>query len=237
MRKLPVLMYHNFTLLKEKGSGLTIDKDLFEAQLQYLVKNNYNGLHFKDIDKNEALPQKSIMLTFDDVTVNQLEIALPLLQKYNFKAVFFVPFAYVGKSDLWNSGAEKIMTIEQLKFLPADLIELGHHSFEHKRFKTLSKEEIEEDLKKSNQFINENQLNVVSAIAYPYGSYPKDKNKFQEFKTILKENGIQFGLRIGNKINRFPFKEPYLIKRIDIKGEDSIFRFKIKLLFGRTKLF
>lgn len=237
MRKLPVLMYHNFTPSVEKAKGLTISESLFEEQLKYLVANNYVGIHFKDLKANNTLPKKSIMLTFDDVTVNQLEIALPLLQKYNFKAVFFIPFAYVGKSDLWNSGAEKIMTIEQLKSLPSDLIELGHHSFEHKRFKALSKEEIEEDLKKSNQFINENQLNVVPAIAYPYGSYPKDKNKFQEFKTILKENGIQFGLRIGNKISRFPFKEPYLIKRIDIKGEDSIFRFKIKLLFGRTKLF
>lgn len=237
MRKLPVLMYHNFTTSVEKAKGLTISGSLFEEQLKYLAANNYVGIHFKDLKANNTLPKKSIMLTFDDVTVNQLEIALPLLQKYNFKAVFFIPFAYVGKSDLWNSGTEKIMTIEQLKSLPANLIELGHHSFEHKRFKSLSKEEIEEDLKKSNQFVKENQLNIVPAIAYPYGSYPKDKNKFQEFKTILKENGIQFGLRIGNKISRFPFKEPYLIKRIDVKGEDSIFRFKIKLLFGRTKLF
>ncbi|MCO6173800.1 polysaccharide deacetylase family protein [Flavobacterium sp. NRK F10] len=237
MKKLSVLMYHNFTTIKEKGSGLTIHADLFESQLQYLVKKNYKGLHFKDIIANKDLPEKSIILTFDDVTVNQLEIALPLLQKYNFKATFFIPFAYVGKSDLWNSGTEKIMTVEQLKSLPADLIELGHHSFEHKRFKALSILEAKTDLERSNQFIKDNQLEVVPAIAYPYGSYPKEVQKFKEFKTVLKESGILFGLRIGNKINRFPFKEPYLIKRVDVKGEDNLLRFSIKMLFGRIKLF
>ena len=37
--------------MKKLQSGGTIDKDLFETQLQYLVKNNYKGLHFKDIEE------------------------------------------------------------------------------------------------------------------------------------------------------------------------------------------
>jgi hypothetical protein len=44
-------------------------------------------------------------------------------------------------------------------------------------------------------------------------------------------------LRIGNQINKFPFKNPYEIMRIDIKGEDSLLKFKLKLRFGKLKLF
>ena len=53
----------------------------------------------------------------------------------------------------------------------------------------------------------------------------------------MRDNGIKYGLRIGNRVNNFPFKNNYLVKRIDIKGEDSLFRFKLKLKIGKLKLF
>jgi hypothetical protein len=53
----------------------------------------------------------------------------------------------------------------------------------------------------------------------------------------MHENGIKYGLRIGNRVNNFPFKNDYLVKRIDIKGEDNLFRFRLKLKIGKLKLF
>ena len=43
--------------------------------------------------------------------------------------------------------------------------------------------------------------------------------------------------RIGNRVNKFPFKNKYEIQRIDIKGQDSLLKFKLKLRFGKLKLF
>jgi len=53
----------------------------------------------------------------------------------------------------------------------------------------------------------------------------------------LKANNIAYALRIGNRVNSFPLRHPYEVQRIDIKGEDSFLKFKLKLRLGKLKLF
>lgn len=237
MSKLPILMYHNVVEDEAKSLDLSISVSKLEEQFKFLHDNNYTTFHFKDIENIKVLPKKSIIITFDDVTECQFIFALPLLKKYQLKASFFIPFSYVGNYDYWIEGKEKIMSVEQLKELDSDLIELGYHSFEHRKYSSLSKEELEDDFIKSNRFISENKLNIKPILAYPFGNYPKNDNEFAVFEKIMKQNGIKFGLRIGNRVNNFPFKNSYLVKRIDIKGEDSLFRFRLKLKIGKLKLF
>jgi peptidoglycan/xylan/chitin deacetylase (PgdA/CDA1 family) len=235
MTRLPILMYHNVSDDKD-SSGLTLFIDKLEEQFSYLREKGYTTYHFSELECKTVIEPKSVIITFDDVTVNQLVHAVPLLGKYDLKATFFIPFEYIGNVDLWNSGKEKIMSIGQLKSLDNN-IELGLHSFSHKRYASLTKDEINADFSKCFEVIEKNELKVYSALAYPYGNYPKKEPSKSIFITVLKQNNIKAGLRIGNRINRFPFKNPYEIQRIDIKGEDSLLRFKFKLRFGKLKLF
>ncbi|MCC9019361.1 MULTISPECIES: polysaccharide deacetylase family protein [Flavobacterium] len=237
MSKLPILMYHNVVEDEAKSVDLSVSVAKLESQFKFLHDNNYTTFHFKDLENFKELPSKSIIITFDDVTECQLLYAVPLLEKYQLKASFFIPFSYVGNFDYWIEGKEKIMSVEQLKGLNPDLIELGYHSFEHKRYSSLSKEELEADFAKSNKFILDNQLDIKPVLAYPFGNYAKKHSEFAVFENMMRDNGIQYGLRIGNRVNNFPFKNNYLVKRIDIKGEDSLFRFKLKLKIGKLKLF
>ena len=99
MAKLPVLMYHSVTSNKEEAKGLTIHKDTLEQQLLYLKKNGYTTLHFKDLEPFKIakdLPKKSVIITFDDVYVNQLELAYPLFKEHNLKACFYIPFKFTN---------------------------------------------------------------------------------------------------------------------------------------------
>jgi peptidoglycan/xylan/chitin deacetylase (PgdA/CDA1 family) len=230
-------MYHNITPNLDKSLDLTISIQKFEEQLNYLVKNNFTSYFVSELEKATTILKKSVVLTFDDVTQNQLEFALPLLRKYNVKATFFIPFSYVGKSDLWNDGSEKIMTIEQLKSLDSNLIELGHHSFFHKKYSTLTSDEIQVDFDKSFELIAQNNLDVYPALAYPYGNFPKKGNQKIDFFQLLEKNNIKMAFRIGNRVNKFPFKNNFEIQRIDIKGQDSLFAFKWKLRLGKLRLF
>ena len=153
------------------------------------------------------------------------------------KATFFIPFKFIGRTDLCDSKPEKIMTLEQLKTLDPKYVELGHHSFEHKTYSSLSESEINDDFDKCYEIIRQSGLNVSPALAYPYGNFPKRGIANKAFKKVLQKNSIKFGLRIGNRINSFPFSNPFAIKRIDIKGEDSLFVFKLKLKIGKLSLF
>ena len=235
---LPILMYHNVSSNTKLSIGLTISADKLEEQILYLKRKNYNFLFASQLEINLDKNAKNILLTFDDVTVNQLEFAYPILKKHNVKATFFIPFGYVGKSDLWNEGyfpdREKIMTVEQLKSLDNSIIELGHHSFFHKKYSELTADEIQDDFDKSYEFISKNDLNVYPSLAFPYGNFPKDKVKSELFLSILKQNNIKMAFRIGNRLNKLPLKNSYQLQRIDVKGEMSLFKFRFMLKFGKS---
>jgi peptidoglycan/xylan/chitin deacetylase (PgdA/CDA1 family) len=232
MARLPILMYHHIT--PEKGQGLTISVKNLEDQFAYLSKNGYRTLHFKELLKTEKpLSGKNIVITFDDGYVSHKELALPLLKKYNLKATFFVPLDFLGKTDTWNTSSLEIMTVEQLRSLDSKTVELGFHSFYHKKYTELSNAEIEADTRRCKEFVSENKLKFSPVLAYPYGKFPKEKTLLGIFKKILQQNGIEYGLRIGNRINTLPFKKPYEIQRIDIKGEFSLLKFKQKIKFGK----
>jgi peptidoglycan/xylan/chitin deacetylase (PgdA/CDA1 family) len=236
MAKLPVLMYHSVTSNKEEAKGLTIHKDTLEQQLLYLKKNGYNTLHFKDLESFKTakdLPKRSVIISFDDVYVNQLELAYPLFKAHNLKACFYIPFKFVGGKNEWDEGKKTIMSIQQLQQLDQNIIELGMHSFSHINYSQYSLEKISEDLQKSEKFISENNLNIHQTIAYPYGKYPRSGEKKNQFFNLLKENNLKFGLRIGNRVNTFPFKNNYEIQRLDIKAEDTLLQFIWKLKVGK----
>ena len=240
MSKLPVLMYHSFTTSSNESNGLTIDVKVFEDQLRYLKSKGYVSLHFKELQElksSKDLPKKAVIITFDDVYVNQLDLALPILEKYNIKASFFIPFKFVGKTNLWDEGEKTIMSVEQLKSLNSELIELGMHSYAHGNYKQMSINEIQTDFEQCKAFIADHKLEVINTLAYPYGKYPKKGEANEAFFKCLKNNEVNYGLRIGNRINKFPFKNNYAIQRIDIKGEDSLSKFKMKLRYGKLKLF
>lgn len=240
MPALPILMYHGVTKNTSDSKGLTISTQNLEAQFRYLKDNGYVSVHFSELQAlqtDENCPKKIVMLTFDDVYVNQLELAYPLLQQYGLKASFFIPFQYVGGLDEWNTNNEKIMSITQLKSMDEATVELGLHSFAHKKYHELTAEEIDEDFEKCRNFIITNRLNVSNVLAYPYGKYPRKNPKQLEFFNQLVQHQVAYGLRIGNRVNRFPFKDNYQVQRIDIKGEDSLSKFKFKLRYGKSFFF
>lgn len=228
-------MYHDICKSSSEAKGLTVSGQNFEAQLVYLKENNYQTFHFselQDLKTGNDLPNKPVIITFDDVYKSQLDIAIPLLIKYGFKATFFVPFKYIGGKDLWNSNSLEIMSVNDLKSLDAS-IELGLHSFEHKKYHEMSLVDIQEDFNHCKRFIIKHKLNVNNILAYPYGKFPRKKEEKQAFFNLLHQNKMAYGLRIGNRVNKFPFKNNYELNRIDIKGEDSLFTFKRKLKIGK----
>ncbi|WP_026451626.1 polysaccharide deacetylase family protein [Aequorivita capsosiphonis] len=232
MAKLPILMYHDVSL--EDGKDLTISVKSLEKQFKYLSENNYKSYHLEELLHLKELPEgKNIVITFDDAYVSQMQLALLLLKKYKLKATFFVPLNFLSKTDSWNTSSLEIMDLKQLKSLDPKIVELGFHSFYHKKYTELSNAEIEADTRRCIEFVSVNELNFSPALAYPYGKFPKDKERNKIFNEIMQQNGIQFGLRIGNRINQFPFKKPYEIERIDVKGEWSLLKFRQKIRFGK----
>lgn len=225
--KLIILMYHQ---IGEKSTdNLMVSMDNLDSQFKYLKDRNYSSKFFSEIN---VPTKKSIILTFDDGYRNNFDHLPSLLKKYNLKAVIFIPTKFI------QEGYENhpMMTFENIKNLDPNYFEIGLHTHAHENLRTLSPELIEKDIETNMQILNDHQINYKKVLAYPYGKYPKKNEDKKKFFIILKKLGIEFAVRIGNRVNYYPSKK-YELCRIDIKGDDSIEKFKLKLIFGKLKLF
>ena len=232
MGNLPVLMYHQVSL--SKSEGLTIAAEKLEAHFAYLKEKGYRTYHCSELLSLRKLPHhRNVMITFDDGYVDQLELAYPLLKKYGLKATFFIPLKYLGKTDEWNSPSYPIMTATQLRSLDPSVVELGFHSFAHRRYDEMTHNEVEADTKACFEITSEEKLPLSAVLAYPYGRYPRTGTGQLQFEKHLSESLFQLAFRIGNRINKFPFKKPFEVQRLDVKGEYSLKKFKRKLTYGK----
>ena len=238
-RGLRVLMYHK--LSDSDSDGLTVKVDVFEKQLSYLTKHDYQPITIEQLIqyqyRGSKLPDKPVLITFDDGYENNYTYLYPLLKKYGLKATIFLPVGFIGKSNFWDEGNEPIMNYERLKEMSSTFIEFGLHSFSHINHAGLTEDEVIHDITECKVKLTENAVPFVPAIAYPYGAYPREEKRYAKYREVLTSNGILFGFRIGNKINKLPISDPYSVKRIDVRGTNSFFEFKIKMLFGRVKPF
>jgi peptidoglycan/xylan/chitin deacetylase (PgdA/CDA1 family) len=229
-----VLMYHKFST--ELNDFLTVTIAQFEAQLAYLKSENYQFITAQNLldfyINNKPLPSKPLLLTFDDGYVNNLELAYPILKKYDAKATIFIPTSFVGKTNKWDNGNDGIMSLEQLKSLDPSVFELALHSHEHRNYADLSVAEIASDVARNVAFFKQNNLNYTPVFAYPYGGRPENEIKIgmiYAFNTF----GIKAAFRIGNRVNSLKIKYLYELNRIDMRGADGFWVFKWKVRVGK----
>lgn len=238
---LPVLMYHK--VANTGPDGLTVTADMLELELSFLREKGYEPISFVDlkdsIEIGKLLPKRPVIITFDDAYVNFRTHALPVLKRLKQKATLFVPVAFMGKTNLWDQGSEKILSAEELKRIEDDgSVEIGIHSFLHRRYDELAPEDIREDLENCFNTMEFHHIRTSRVLAYPYGAFPrKDPELNNLMKEIFSAMQLWFALRIGNRINKLPLKDKYEIKRIDIKGTDSFRTFRTKLAHGRKNIF
>jgi len=226
--RLTILMYHQIE--KDSAEELTISPENLEKQFSYLNQNHFNSIFFSEIHKTY---RKKIIITFDDGYENNAQYLPLLLEKYNLKATIFIPTKFIQE----GYKSYKMMNFEDIRNLDRKIIEIALHSHCHDNFKNSTLDFIHNDLKENMNILDKERIIYSKVLAYPYGGYPKNDKKKAALFMLLKNLGIEFAVRIGNKINYFPTKEPYELCRIDIKGNESLLKFKLKLIFGRLKLF
>src|SRR5687768_4101108 len=98
-----VLMYHSVSSdaseLRFPYYESVTDPDSFERQMKHLHRNNYSVLDLESaadkLSSGQALPEKSVVITFDDGYEDFLFHAWPVLQRYDFTATVFLPTAFI----------------------------------------------------------------------------------------------------------------------------------------------
>jgi peptidoglycan/xylan/chitin deacetylase (PgdA/CDA1 family) len=223
---LRVLCYHE--VHPGGPNRFTVTPEQLDQQLGYLVGAGFHFIHARDLLTGNSLPERPLLLTFDDGYVDNLAYAQPVLQRHGAKATIFIVTAYAGDRAQWNTNGAPLMGPGQLRELDPRLIELALHSHWHRAFALLSPGEIEDDLRQNLAFFREHDLNVTPVLAYPYGSRPQHPPQ-----ALMARLGIPLAFRLGNRLNRLPIASPYEIQRIDVRGDASDGAFRRKLWIGK----
>ena len=135
--KLPVIMYHSLLKDEKLQNDYTVSPTLFENDLKYLSENGYTTVVVKDLTDyvygKKSLPEKCIMLTFDDGYYNNYYYALPLLKKYNCKAVIS-PIASVSEKFTETKDISVTyghITFDDMKEMSdSGYVEIQNHSYD-----------------------------------------------------------------------------------------------------------
>lgn len=232
-QRLRVLMYHK--LSENDKDGLTVTVNQFKEHLNYLKNNGFEIISIQTLQnhiaqKTKITAKKPVLITFDDGYVNNLTYLFPIVKEQKLPVTVFLPTSYIGKYNAWDEGLAPIMNWDEIASAPNE-ITFGLHSFTHKNFANLSDVEIIDEVKSNLKSFEGKQLNFTPSIAYPYGKFPKKRTK--QLEQILKDLGVEFAFRIGNRHNPLPIKSPYFIQRLDITGNDTMDSFKKKLQWGK----
>lgn len=99
----PVIMYHSVMPRQKIWGPLCIPKDLFEAQLSLLHNAGFQTINLHQLhlymEGKYTIPDKSIVLTFDDGYLDNWIHAYPLLKKYGFTATLFPALDFIAEGE------------------------------------------------------------------------------------------------------------------------------------------
>lgn len=205
-----ILNYHN--IQKNSDYSFAISQEDFEFQLRYLV-NNFRiktvAEIVEHISTGKSAPDILVGITFDDGCIDNYKYAIPLLQKYNIPALFFInPYIIDLQYKSFMSWDEVFETAD------TDLIQFGSHGLCHLPLPVLSREDIELEISKSKTLLEEKLKKEVTYFAYPFGMVHPACEEF------LKRCGYQAAFTTCLNTNKII--NPYSIGRLVITDYNSV---------------
>ena len=196
-RDVPVLMWHN--LAEESSGDMTISVDTFCAQIEALHEAGFKTVSLQQlydyVHLGTELPEKPIVLTFDDGYFSNYEYAFPILQEYDMQATIFAIGVSVGKDtykDTDHAMTPHFGADEAREMVDSGLISVQSHTFDMHQWPPFEdgnaqvretllpfdgeadadyEAAVEADFAESRELLESITGQPVNALAFPEGAY------------------------------------------------------------------
>jgi peptidoglycan/xylan/chitin deacetylase (PgdA/CDA1 family) len=222
--RVPILMYHYVSELPPNPDryrrDLTVSPENFKAQLQYLADTGYHPISLTDLylylTQGYPLPEKPIVLTFDDGYRDAYDVVFPLLLDHGFTATFFVlstPAHFESVAYLtWAQMQEMSDAGMDIQGHGRDHVDLRGRSYDYLVYQILGIQEA----------IHYHTGRLPRFFCYPSGQY--DANVI----AVLKSAGYWGAVTTqGGKVHTR--EKLFEIPRVRIRGRDTLESFIDKL--------
>jgi glycosyltransferase involved in cell wall biosynthesis/peptidoglycan/xylan/chitin deacetylase (PgdA/CDA1 family) len=213
-----------------------VPPERFTAQIDWLLSRGSTfigpGLLLDFLSGKTPLPQRAVLLTFDDGYPELLALARDVLAPRHIETLVFIVTGLESGSNEWDQahGARRLqlLTFEQLKELRSFGVEVGSHSRTHRLMTGLSAIELEDETKGSLADLVNNGLPRPRFFAYPYGA------RSAAAVNAAREAGFlaAFGPEQGRVT---PGSDHFDLPRVLILAEDHGWRFRLKVMFPKLR--
>lgn len=202
-------------------------RERFEKQMDMILKKSYPV--FADIEGPLDKGQNYAAITFDDGFRSLIENVIPKMRERKIPVTLFIPTGYFGKRPGWinnpnhEDANEFLMTKEQVKNLPDDLIKIGSHCVTHPHLTNLDEMKARMELVESKNDLERILNREINLLSFPHGAYN------QQVIEWTREAGYE---RVFSNIPTFPSWKigDYLMGRITVSPDDWGLEFKLKLV-------
>jgi peptidoglycan/xylan/chitin deacetylase (PgdA/CDA1 family) len=208
--QVPILCYHqirDWTARDSKNAKDYITPiATFKGHIKMLADSGYHTVSpdqlYAYMTTGAKLPSKPIMLTFDDTDLDQFTIARPELDKYGYKAMYFVMTVSLGRPHY--------MTKAMVKQLSDEGNIIGSHTWDHHNVKKYQGKDWETQIDKPTKTLEEITGKKITYFAYPFGLW--NPQAFPE----LKKRGFVAAFSLAEKRDQ---NDPlFTIRRIIASG-------------------
>jgi peptidoglycan/xylan/chitin deacetylase (PgdA/CDA1 family) len=233
----PILMYH---AVAENPSAatrrLSVSPRALDEQIAFLVDRGFTGMTFSDLadafEAGKALPERPVVLTFDDGYADFASAAWPILRRYDFPATVFVTSGWIADAGPNAAGAplDKMLNCAQVRELAAAGIEIGAHSHSHPELDQLADDTLCGELRVGRALLEDCIGAPVRALAYPFGySSPR-------VRLAARAAGYRCAAAVRN-IRATPSDDPFMLPRLTIRRSTNHTVFASAVTGGDKRVF
>jgi glycosyltransferase involved in cell wall biosynthesis/peptidoglycan/xylan/chitin deacetylase (PgdA/CDA1 family) len=258
-RRIPVLAYHR--VVERPEYEMDVPRAAFEAQMEWLARRGWRALLPSDLARclaqDEPFPDASFLITFDDGHRDNLEVALPVLERHGYRACVFLATGFVG-STRWSAAERagrrrwheqpppeweamaarglapsethrryQLLSWDECERLRRAGWEFGAHTLTHPYLSDLDEAQARREIEESKKQI-ESRLGVpVIAFCYPSGDYDL------RVRSWVAEAGFRLAfVTPSHAALGAPHADPLQIERIGVFGSVDTGKFAM-LVRGR----
>jgi peptidoglycan/xylan/chitin deacetylase (PgdA/CDA1 family) len=227
--RVPVLMYHEIADISATPSRLAVSPDDFADQLAYLRDAGFNALTAGELaahlgDGVGVLPERPVVLTFDDGYGDFHSCALPLLKQNGFTGTLFMTTGWLGK----EGESKRMLNWRELEEVQQSGIEIGAHTVRHPQLDQLPERLAREELHASKSELEDHLGLAIPGLAYPFGY----SNAM--VRDVARELGYAYGYAVGNAITTAS-KDKFTFPRLTVRRSTSMEEFR-RMVNGRDTL-
>ncbi len=174
-------MYHSISQsANPKFKQFAVPVTAFSEQMAYLYRHRYTPITVTRLiqtrsEAESVLPERPVVLTFDDGYADFFTAALPVLQKYGFPATLYMATAFINGTSEWlqreGEATRPILAWEQLRETIRCGIECGAHSHSHPQLDMLPCSLAQGEIILSKKLLERHLDQEIFSFAYPYGYY------------------------------------------------------------------